>query len=151
MASGLPAGSFSEELRCPVCVDLFTAPVTLACGHSLCQACMDRGWEAGKHLCPKCQEPIAHHDLKVNEVLARLAERARAQGQYLKSSEDHHKPICLACGGEWRDSHREVADTQGKVREALTLTGDGTAILPADPASSAEDILHSNWPPARVR
>ncbi|XP_042200726.1 nuclear factor 7, ovary-like [Callorhinchus milii] len=91
MASGLPAGSFSEELRCPVCVDLFTAPVTLACGHSLCQACMDRGWEAGKHLCPKCQEPIAHHDLKVNEVLARLAERARAQGQCQGPREGEHR------------------------------------------------------------
>ncbi|KAG9328500.1 hypothetical protein JZ751_013526, partial [Albula glossodonta] len=56
MSDSLP---LSEELSCVACRDLFSGSVPPPCGHSLCRACVQEGWERrpGARLhCPLCHE-----------------------------------------------------------------------------------------------
>ncbi|XP_032409849.1 E3 ubiquitin-protein ligase TRIM39 [Xiphophorus hellerii] len=53
-------GTVSEPLKCPVCQDFFTEPVTLQCGHNFCLTCIRAVWETdesteGPFFCPECQ------------------------------------------------------------------------------------------------
>lgn len=49
-----------ETLKCPVCQDVFTDPVTLPCGHDFCLTCIQAVWETDGSdkaplFCPECQ------------------------------------------------------------------------------------------------
>uniref|UniRef100_A0A3B3HGW1 Si:ch211-1n9.6 n=3 Tax=Oryzias TaxID=8089 RepID=A0A3B3HGW1_ORYLA len=49
-----------DGLKCPVCQDFFTEPVTLECGHDFCLTCIQEVWETdppskGPFFCPECQ------------------------------------------------------------------------------------------------
>lgn len=53
-------GTVEETLRCPICQDFFTDPVTLPCGHDFCLTCIKAVWETdgsdeGPVFCPECQ------------------------------------------------------------------------------------------------
>ncbi|KAM9344870.1 E3 ubiquitin-protein ligase TRIM39 [Symphorus nematophorus] len=53
-------GTVVESLKCPVCQDIFTDPVTLPCGHDFCLTCIQAVWETdgptdGPLFCPECQ------------------------------------------------------------------------------------------------
>ncbi|XP_047459071.1 E3 ubiquitin/ISG15 ligase TRIM25-like [Mugil cephalus] len=53
-------GTVEETLKCPVCQDFFTEPVTLQCGHGFCLTCIQAVWETdvsseGPFFCPECQ------------------------------------------------------------------------------------------------
>ncbi|CAJ1067822.1 E3 ubiquitin-protein ligase TRIM11-like [Xyrichtys novacula] len=53
-------GTVEESLKCPVCQDVFTDPVTLPCGHDFCLTCIQTVWETdgpneGPLFCPECQ------------------------------------------------------------------------------------------------
>uniref|UniRef100_UPI0037E84641 E3 ubiquitin-protein ligase TRIM11-like n=1 Tax=Semicossyphus pulcher TaxID=241346 RepID=UPI0037E84641 len=53
-------GTVEESLKCPVCQDFFTDPVTLPCGHDFCLTCIQTVWETDGSdecpvFCPECQ------------------------------------------------------------------------------------------------
>ncbi|XP_067465726.1 E3 ubiquitin/ISG15 ligase TRIM25-like [Thunnus thynnus] len=53
-------GTVEETLKCPVCQDFFTYPVTLPCGHDFCHTCIKAVWDTdvsneGPFFCPECQ------------------------------------------------------------------------------------------------
>lgn len=44
------------ELTCPICLQLFSEPVSLPCGHVYCYACLQTMGEGlDQHSCPECQ------------------------------------------------------------------------------------------------
>lgn len=52
--------TLEESLKCPVCQDFYTDPVTLGCGHDFCLSCIQTVWdtdgsEQGPYFCPECQ------------------------------------------------------------------------------------------------
>ncbi|XP_016298862.1 E3 ubiquitin-protein ligase TRIM21-like [Sinocyclocheilus anshuiensis] len=54
MSSSTPLLS-KELFQCSVCLDVFTIPVSLPCGHTFCQSCILAQWTAsGSSHCPKC-------------------------------------------------------------------------------------------------
>ncbi|XP_059827038.1 nuclear factor 7, brain-like [Hypanus sabinus] len=78
MASKEQVESLTEEVICPICLDFFTDPVILECGHNFCRSCITRCWEREeRNSCPECREEIADRTLKVNRALANLSEKAR--------------------------------------------------------------------------
>ncbi|XP_059813966.1 nuclear factor 7, brain-like [Hypanus sabinus] len=123
MASKGPVESLTEEVICPVCLDLFTDPVLLECGHNFCRSCITRCWEREqRNSCPECRKEFADRTLRVNRALANLAEKFRnldlnPKGMESKRHCEEHEeelklfcetdktPICVIC----RDAqeHRE--------------------------------------------
>ncbi|XP_059827220.1 uncharacterized protein LOC132394833 [Hypanus sabinus] len=104
MASKRQVGSWTEEAICPVCLDFFTDPVSLECGHSFCRDCIERCWgKEAKTACPECRERFKEIILKANRALMRLADKARelnlspsAQESELHC-EEHAEELKLFC------------------------------------------------------
>ncbi|CAM4655854.1 unnamed protein product [Caretta caretta] len=74
MAAASPVESLQEEATCPVCLEYFTDPVTLECGHNLCRACSAQCWEGPDTAasCPQCRETVQQRNLRPNRQLANM-------------------------------------------------------------------------------
>ncbi|XP_072894668.1 nuclear factor 7, ovary-like [Hemitrygon akajei] len=104
MASKGETESSSEEAICPICLDFFTDPVSLECGHNFCRSCISRGWEREeRNSCPERREEFADRTLRVNRALANLAENFRnlnlnPKGKESKRHcEEHEEELKLFC------------------------------------------------------
>ncbi|XP_055486277.1 zinc-binding protein A33-like isoform X4 [Leucoraja erinacea] len=104
MAAKRPAGSWTEEVVCPICKDFFTDPVALDCGHNFCRSCITQSWDReGRNSCPECREESANRTLRVNRALVRLSEKARTLSMNLKAKksklqcEKHQEELKLFC------------------------------------------------------
>ncbi|XP_059825205.1 E3 ubiquitin-protein ligase TRIM39-like [Hypanus sabinus] len=96
--------SLTEEAICPICLDFFTAPVILECGHNFCRSCITQCWEREKrNSCPECREEIADRTLKVNRALANVSEKARKlnlnpkEKENKRYCEEHEEELKLFC------------------------------------------------------
>ncbi|XP_043534157.1 zinc-binding protein A33-like isoform X2 [Chiloscyllium plagiosum] len=102
MASREETESLTEEAICPICLDFFTDPVILECGHNFCRSCISQCWKK-KMNCPQCRQKCAKKSIRVNRSLANLAEKARKiklepkeqDGQ--PQCEEHQRELKLFC------------------------------------------------------
>uniref|UniRef100_A0A4W3GBM9 RING-type E3 ubiquitin transferase n=1 Tax=Callorhinchus milii TaxID=7868 RepID=A0A4W3GBM9_CALMI len=86
------------EIICPICLDFFTDPVSLGCGHNFCRSCITRSWEKQEiNCCAVCQETFTEKNVTASWALASLAEKARKLG--LTPTQTENKLHC--------DKHRE--------------------------------------------
>ncbi|XP_078271763.1 zinc-binding protein A33-like [Rhinoraja longicauda] len=104
MASKHQIQSLSEDTTCPICLDFFTDPVILECGHNFCRSCITQSWDREeRNSCPECREEIADRSLRVNRALASITEKARAlslntEGKESKlHCEEHQEELKLFC------------------------------------------------------
>ncbi|XP_053902896.1 E3 ubiquitin-protein ligase TRIM39-like isoform X1 [Malaclemys terrapin pileata] len=117
MAAENPVESLQEEATCPVCLEYFTEPVTLECGHNFCRACISQCWEGFDTAasCPQCRETVQQRNLRPNRQLANVIEIAkRLSLQAAKAAggdgvcgehqetlklfcEEDQTPICVVC------------------------------------------------------
>nr|XP_020512509.1 E3 ubiquitin-protein ligase TRIM21-like [Labrus bergylta] len=76
-----------EQFRCSICLDVFTDPVSIPCGHNFCKNCITHHWDVNKTCeCPMCK--TVHHsrpELHVNTFISEMAANFR-QSTKKKSS-----------------------------------------------------------------
>ncbi|CAB1440155.1 unnamed protein product [Pleuronectes platessa] len=73
-------GLLSEKhFLCSLCRDIFTSPVTIACGHSFCLSCLSHYWARHQSkYCPHCKRVFTDRpDLSVNHILADISDNYR--------------------------------------------------------------------------
>ncbi|XP_078271959.1 zinc-binding protein A33-like [Rhinoraja longicauda] len=104
MASKDRFESLTEEAVCPICLDFFTDPVSLDCGHNFCRSCITQSWDReGRNSCPECREVFTDRTLRVSRALARLAEKARTlslnrtEKESKLHCEEHQEELKLFC------------------------------------------------------
>ncbi|XP_024079252.1 zinc finger protein RFP-like [Terrapene carolina triunguis] len=134
MAAETPLESLQEEATCPICLEYFTEPVTLECGHNFCRACIGQCWvgSATAASCPQCRETVQQRNLRPNRQLANVVEIAkRLSLQATKGTggdgvcgehqealklfcEEDETPICVIC----RESRAHRAHTVVPIQEA---------------------------------
>lgn len=96
-----------DKLTCSICLGLYQDPVTLACGHNFCGACI-RDWGGGREkACPECREPFRDGaELRRNVALSGVLEVVRAgPGSGPDPSaccRQHGRPLELFCRTEGR-------------------------------------------------
>ncbi|XP_078272284.1 zinc-binding protein A33-like [Rhinoraja longicauda] len=110
MASKDQVESWAEEVVCPICLDFFTDPVILECGHNFCRSCITQSWDReGRNSCPECREVFTDRTLRVSRALARLTEKTRTLSLNLKEKES--KPHC----GEHQEELKLFCETDKKL------------------------------------
>lgn len=87
----IPVDFLSEEqFSCPICLDVFTNPVSTPCGHSFCLSCITSYWDsrAKACLCPLCKESFRKRpDLHINHTLKEITEQFKRMAESSGSHE----------------------------------------------------------------
>ncbi|XP_059826984.1 zinc-binding protein A33-like [Hypanus sabinus] len=104
MASKDQVVSITEEAICPICLDFFTDPVSLECGHNFCRHCITQCWKsARRNSCPECRAQFADHTLRSSWALASLSDKVRRLSLSLNEKEnkrhckEHEEELKLFC------------------------------------------------------
>uniref|UniRef100_A0A8C0HDZ5 RING-type E3 ubiquitin transferase n=1 Tax=Chelonoidis abingdonii TaxID=106734 RepID=A0A8C0HDZ5_CHEAB len=117
MAAESPMESLQKEATCPICLEYFTEPVSLECGHNFCRACISQCWEGSAIAtsCPQCRQTVRQRNLRPNRQLANIVEIAkqlslqvakgrggdRVCGKHQEAlklfCEEDQTPICVVC------------------------------------------------------
>lgn len=91
------ANNARHAITCSICIDIYTDPVTLSCGHSYCINCITRTWNEqfeGEATCPQCRLRFKKRpDLKKNLDLSEIAECYRSS----QSDSKADKSDCTYC------------------------------------------------------
>ncbi|XP_075768900.1 zinc finger protein RFP-like [Pelodiscus sinensis] len=134
MAAGDLAGSFQDEVTCPICLEYFTDPVSIKCGHNFCRACLCQYWgESDPNFsCPQCRETIPQRHLHPNYQLGNLVDLVkrlrlpvepapkgqpgceRHQEALKLFCQEDQAPICVIC----RESREHRTHTAVPIEEA---------------------------------
>ncbi|XP_022613224.1 E3 ubiquitin/ISG15 ligase TRIM25-like isoform X2 [Seriola dumerili] len=95
MSLSKPEELLAYELSCPICLQLYSDPVVLPCGHNYCLACICKtavtADQGGTTLprCPECREEYQGLDsLKRNFKLCSIIEGYRATAAHLRGQPD---------------------------------------------------------------
>ncbi|XP_071976293.1 nuclear factor 7, ovary-like [Engystomops pustulosus] len=82
--------SLSEELICPICLDIYKEPMMLTCGHNFCRVCIEQAlkypYVFRNFTCPECktdfqQRPQLMRNLKLCNVIRHLQEESQKKLQ----------------------------------------------------------------------
>ncbi|KAM5191707.1 E3 ubiquitin-protein ligase TRIM39-like [Mantella aurantiaca] len=109
-----------KELECSVCLDYYTDPVILKCGHNYCWDCigrvLDTQEESGGYSCPECNQrfgrrPALQRNLKLRNIVENFLSTQQVQ-VYTGVSCTYciHTPVpavkyCLHCEASLCDNH----------------------------------------------
>ncbi|XP_036407060.1 E3 ubiquitin-protein ligase TRIM58 [Megalops cyprinoides] len=89
-----PSSLFSEEqCHCSICLDVFTNPVSIPCGHNFCMCCIGGYWKSSAmYQCPMCKKTFYKRpDISINTVLREIAEQFR--GMRGSAPEERVEPL----------------------------------------------------------
>ncbi len=121
-----------EELKCPVCVEPFTDPVHLPCGHNFCQTCIQVVWNMddpktsreGPLFCPECQILFPPDlELEINSDLQRKVQDAFARAPLLEESSQMSPSniMCDQCIGKTEVAVKSCLTCDASLCSAHTL------------------------------
>ncbi|XP_058485169.1 zinc-binding protein A33-like [Solea solea] len=139
----LAACPLSEaQFLCSICLDVFTCPVTIPCGHNFCKRCITMNWKISRKIqCPLCKRLFdtsleLHVNYFISEMVAqwrqwctREASEVAERGEVLCDICTGTKPkalksclVCLAsyCGVHLERHHRVVALKKHKLIDPLS-------------------------------
>lgn len=86
-----------EHFLCPICLDVFSTPVTIPCGHTFCKNCITQNWRINRKCkCPVCKKlfPIIT-ELHVNIFISEMAAQFKQLTE--KQSPEVSKPGEVPC------------------------------------------------------
>ncbi|XP_038672987.1 E3 ubiquitin-protein ligase TRIM39-like [Scyliorhinus canicula] len=121
-ASGSEMGDLTQELTCPICLEVFTHPVSLECGHHFCSSCISESWQPipGDVSCPQCRQVFTQRNVRPARTLSNIVEKFRvlkvkvtqaANGIYCQEHEEKLKMFCkeeqeAICVDCWTSEHQ---------------------------------------------
>ncbi|XP_016366005.1 nuclear factor 7, ovary-like [Sinocyclocheilus rhinocerous] len=129
-----------EELSCPVCHEIFKAPVLLSCSHSVCKECLQQFWRTKKtQECPVCRRRSSKENPPLYLALQNLCESFLAERNESRSSGSEEicslhseklklfcledkQPACLVCrDSRQHDNHkfRPISEVVSSCKEKL--------------------------------
>ncbi|XP_028441741.1 E3 ubiquitin-protein ligase TRIM21-like [Perca flavescens] len=77
-----------DQFLCSICLDVFTDPVTIPCGHNFCKTCITQHWNINVPFqCPNCNKVFrTRPELRVNTFISEMAAQFRQSAQQKASS-----------------------------------------------------------------
>lgn len=90
-----------DQFLCPICLDVFTSPVTIPCGHNFCKLCITHHWNIknGQYHCPMCKKQFETlPELPVNTFISEMAAEYRQSAAKRKRRDlEIAKPGEISC------------------------------------------------------
>ncbi|XP_044281408.1 zinc finger protein RFP-like [Varanus komodoensis] len=106
-AAGNLVKGLCDEMTCSVCLDYFTEPISLNCGHNICKSCLGncRLDLFGGTSCPQCRSPVWPRDIRPNKQLANAIQLVKQLSSQVAKEADgragacekHGEPLKLFC------------------------------------------------------
>ncbi|KAL1006601.1 hypothetical protein UPYG_G00074310 [Umbra pygmaea] len=96
-----------EQFYCSICLDVFSDPVSIFCGHNFCKACISQYWDSAVLCqCPLCKEQFdIRPKLCTNTFISEMATQFRKsicvnnKLSLHQLSEEPGKMVCDVCNG----------------------------------------------------
>ncbi|XP_018423249.1 PREDICTED: E3 ubiquitin-protein ligase TRIM39-like [Nanorana parkeri] len=119
----MASGNLRAELECSVCLNTYTDPVTLRCGHNFCRDCIGRVLDtqerSGGYSCPECREefqerPALHRNITLRNIEENfLSAQPDQEESGVLCTQCYHTPVpavksCLLCEASLCDNHLRV-------------------------------------------
>ncbi|XP_048038476.1 zinc finger protein RFP-like isoform X3 [Megalobrama amblycephala] len=108
------SGPLTKELQCPICLDVFTDPVSTPCGHSFCKTCLNMCWNNSQTCnCPYCKETFKiRPDLKINTTLREVVDHYKMKSPEVLCDFCEERKLkalksCLVCQSSYCETHLE--------------------------------------------
>ncbi|XP_038632794.1 E3 ubiquitin/ISG15 ligase TRIM25-like isoform X1 [Scyliorhinus canicula] len=75
--------SLEQQLSCSICLEVFSNPVNLPCGHTFCLDCIQKNWDQNSlAVCPQCRAAfVPRPPLQKNIVLCGIVDEFNRMGQ----------------------------------------------------------------------
>ncbi|XP_073479392.1 E3 ubiquitin-protein ligase TRIM39-like [Aquarana catesbeiana] len=119
----MASAGLRAELECSICLNIYTDPITLKCGHNFCRVCITRVLDvhggSGGYSCPECKEKFQNRPaLQRNKTLRNIVENflsvqpdQEESGVFCTHCVDSPVPAirsCLHCEVSLCDKHLRV-------------------------------------------
>ncbi|XP_056406196.1 nuclear factor 7, ovary-like [Hyla sarda] len=115
----MASAALKDELTCPICLNLFTDPVTLQCGHNFCQECMknfiDTRMLFEPYTCPQCrakfqERPTLQRNTALRNIVDHLLFQEDQEGSEVFCTYCDCTPVvasktCMWCKASLCDLH----------------------------------------------
>ncbi|KAM5191301.1 LOW QUALITY PROTEIN: E3 ubiquitin-protein ligase TRIM39-like [Mantella aurantiaca] len=136
----MASADLGKELECSVCLNIYTDPVMLKCGHNYCRDCigrvLDTQEKSGGYICPDCREefeerPALHRNITLRNIAENFHPAQPGQESGIFCTYCIHTPVpavksCLMCEASLCDNH-------------LTVHSKSPEHVLCDPTTSLED------------
>ncbi|KAM9365928.1 E3 ubiquitin-protein ligase TRIM21-like [Pholidichthys leucotaenia] len=98
-ATNLPS---EDHFLCSICLDVFTDPVSIPCGHNFCKSCITQHWDVGNSCqCPMCKKKFnMRPELHINTFISETVSQFRRESQQKSSSSSSSSEQQAAKPGE---------------------------------------------------
>uniref|UniRef100_A0A674F2F4 E3 ubiquitin-protein ligase TRIM39-like n=1 Tax=Salmo trutta TaxID=8032 RepID=A0A674F2F4_SALTR len=85
-----------KQFLCSICLDVFTEPVSIPCGHNFCKACISGYWDTSDLCqCPMCKEKFYRRpELRINTFISEMAAQFRKAVQLINPVENLEDRMC---------------------------------------------------------
>ncbi|KAM5194245.1 uncharacterized protein ACMZJ9_022788 [Mantella aurantiaca] len=118
----MASADLGKELECSVCLNIYTDPVMLKCGHNFCRDCIGRVLDtqerSGGYFCPECREefqerPALHRNITLRNIAENFHPAQPGQESGIFCTYCIHTPVpavksCLMCESSLCDNHLKV-------------------------------------------
>ncbi|KAM5170141.1 E3 ubiquitin-protein ligase TRIM39-like [Mantella aurantiaca] len=119
----MASANVRKLLDCPACLNIYTDPVMLNCGHNFCRVCIDRELDtqegSGGYSCPKCREefqlrPVLHKNITLCQIVDNfLADQSHQEETSISCTYCIHAHVpaiksCLLCEASLCSNHLKV-------------------------------------------
>ncbi|XP_040197938.1 E3 ubiquitin/ISG15 ligase TRIM25-like [Rana temporaria] len=123
LLSAMASADLRAELECSVCLNIYTDPVTLTCGHNFCWVCIDRVLDtqggSGDFFCPVCRKrfrsrPALQRNITLHNIVGNVVSAHpdwEESGVFCTQCVDSPVPAvrsCLHCEVSLCDKHLRV-------------------------------------------
>ncbi|XP_054483022.1 E3 ubiquitin-protein ligase TRIM21-like [Anoplopoma fimbria] len=143
-----------DQFLCSICLDVFTDPVTIPCGHNFCKTCITKHWDVDVQCqCPNCKKVFnTRPELQINtfisEMAAQFRQSAQQKARNSSSEQQADKPgevpcdvctgtklkamkSCLVCLASYCETHLEPHLTMSGLKRHQLI----------DPVENLEDRM----------
>ncbi|XP_074485971.1 E3 ubiquitin-protein ligase TRIM21-like [Sebastes fasciatus] len=92
-----------DQFLCSICLDVFTDPVAIPCGHNFCKNCITEHWNSSdQFLCPMCKKvfntrPELHVNTFISEMVVQFRQSAQQKASSSSSEQQVSKPGEVPC------------------------------------------------------